>query len=300
MWLDPRGLNYELLGLLWLGLLARKSLSPCSDLVLLTFTREHYKWWSGAFLYSLSSINLCCCLSMIQTLLGVFMEMNPSTWSQINWQNREHVLQQQKKSKKGSPRDTSGVLAESPAANGSEFMTLKTAVIEGADSKKRHGQHEMQVNEMGISGGERVDDKWVLSDCIMKTDLGLQESGKSRTGSQQERARKSHSRPISPHNVSFPAFPRITTPPHPHPCPVLMQILSHLPSHRLHLSGNVPMSAPNSWISQTRWSFLKDFYDLEIKNLPDWLVYPKYMSGDTACLHKWSLCLWFFTRVLAA
>ena len=38
-------------------------------------------------------------------------------------------------------------------------MTLKRAVIEGADSKKRHGQHEMEVNEMGISGGERVDDK---------------------------------------------------------------------------------------------------------------------------------------------
>lgn len=69
------------------------------------------------------------------------------------------VLQQQKKSKKGSHRDTSHVLADSPAANGSEFMTLKRAVIEGADRKKRHGQHEMQVNEMGISGGERVDDK---------------------------------------------------------------------------------------------------------------------------------------------
>ena len=53
-------------------------------------------------------------------------------------QNRvKFVLQGQKTSRKGSPRDVH-ILDMDPAANGSEFMTLMRAVSESADRKKRH------------------------------------------------------------------------------------------------------------------------------------------------------------------
>lgn len=53
-------------------------------------------------------------------------------------QNRvKFVLQEQKKSRKGYPRDAH-ILEMAPAANGSEFVPLRRAISESADRKKRH------------------------------------------------------------------------------------------------------------------------------------------------------------------
>lgn len=203
MWMDARGLHYELLGPWRLGLAAGKSHIQTSSFSL--YTGERYTCQ-----FKLNKVMLCLAnIDLPVSFVGVWSHQHEL---RHNLQKRVQVcLAGTEEERKSIPEMcTVWQMAEQQMDKSSWY--LQRAVLEGAERRKRCCQHkhkwmrwESQEEKEWMTG-----EWWVMSDGVTKTDHGFQESCKNTTGPQQQSMKSLSS--ISPNNVSLPAFPVITTP----------------------------------------------------------------------------------------